>query len=205
MVERQLRPRRIRDERVLSAMLQIPREEFVSEPERERAYQDEPIAIGHGQTISQPYITAAMAQALHLRGSENVLDIGSGSGYHAALLGRLARTVTSVEIIPELAEYARQNLARTGLDANVKVICGDGVEAARELAPFDAISVAAGAPAVPAALVEQIAPHGRLVIPVGSMEDQELRVITRNGGALFSRIVSLCRFVPLRGSQGWHD
>lgn len=203
MVEWQLRSRGIDDRRVLDAMAAIPREEFVLPENRSIAYEDAPIPIGHGQTISQPYIAALMAQTLHLSGTEKVLDVGAGSGYHAALLGRLAAEVVSIEIVPELAAYARENLARTGLDRNVMVIEGDGGAGAPEHAPFDAISVAAGAREIPPALIEQLKPSGRLVIPIGSLDDQELQLITRRGGQMETRVVSLCRFVPFRGPQGW--
>ncbi len=203
MVERQLRKRGIRDERVLRAMGEIPREEFVPPEERVSSYRDSPVAIGWGQTISQPYMTALMAQALELAGHERVLDVGAGSGYHAAVLGALAATVVSIEIVPALARDARANLARTARDVNVQVICGDGSRGCAEAAPYDAISVAAGAPDVPADLLEQLNDPGRLVIPVGPLADQELRVITRRGGKVEWRLVSYCRFVPLRGDKGW--
>lgn len=203
MLEKQLRSRGIRDPQVLQAMGDIPREEFVPEGSRPLAYDDGPVSIGYGQTISQPYMAALMAQTLGLTNVETVLDVGAGSGYHAALLGRLAAKVTSIEIVPALAEYARENLARTGLDANILVINGDGGSGAPEYAPFDAISVAAGAREIPTALIEQLNDSGRLVIPIGSLEDQELRVVTKRGGRMESRVVSFCRFVPFRGEQGW--
>lgn len=203
MVERQLRARGIRDPRVLDAVAEIPREEFVAPEFREAAYRDEPLPIGYGQTISQPYMTALMAQLLELTGSERVLDVGSGSGYHAAVLGALAARVISIEIIPELAELARQNLARAGFAHNVEVICADGSMGYPTEAPYSGISVAAGAPDVPIALTEQLAEFGRLVIPVGDRSDQELRVLTKRGGRLDARMAALCRFVPLRGGEGW--
>jgi protein-L-isoaspartate(D-aspartate) O-methyltransferase len=203
MVERQLRARGIRDPRVLDAVAAIPREEFVAPEFREAAYRDEPLPIGYGQTISQPYMTALMAQLLELTGGERVLDVGSGSGYHAAVLGALAARVISIEIIPELAELARQNLARAGLAQNVEVICADGSMGYPPEAPYSGVSVAAGAPDVPIALTEQLAEFGRLVIPVGDRSDQELRVLTKRGGRLDARMAALCRFVPLRGGEGW--
>ncbi len=203
MVETQLRRRGIRDRRVLSAMLEIPREEFVPLEARVLAYGDNPVHIGHGQTISQPYMTALMAESLELNGSETVLEVGAGSGYAAAVLGALAARVVTVEIVPELARLAKQNLYRTGRDLNVNVIAGDGSLGYPELAPFDAISVAAGAPDIPPALLEQLADPGRLVIPVGGREDQELRVLWRREGRTESRIATYCRFVPLRGGEGW--
>lgn len=203
MVERQLRGRGIRDERVLRAALEIPREEFVPVESRVLSYRDDPVNIGFGQTISQPYMTALMAECLELRGDETVLDVGAGSGYSAALLGALAAKVIAIELIPALAALARKNLERTGCGGNIVVIAGDGSLGYPEFAPYDAISVAAGAPCVPPALIEQLRDPGRLVIPVGPMADQELRVVTKRAGKIESRVVTLCRFVPLRGLQGW--
>jgi protein-L-isoaspartate(D-aspartate) O-methyltransferase len=205
MVERQLRPRGIRDRRVLQAMLEIPREEFVPLEHRLSSYADEPVSIGFVQTVSQPYMTALMSQCLELTGAETVLDVGSGSGYHAAVLGALAARVISVEIIPELADTARRNLARTGRAGNVTVVCGDGSSGWPEHAPYDAICVAAAAPDVPSALLDQLRDPGRLVIPVGSMWDQELRIMAKSQGALHTRTATLCRFVPLRGAAGWEQ
>jgi protein-L-isoaspartate(D-aspartate) O-methyltransferase len=203
MVDLQLRRRGIRDERVLAAMLEIPREEFVPLDSRLVAYQDAPIHIGEGQTISQPYMTALMAESLNLRGTEHVLEVGAGCGYAAAVLGALAASVITVEILPRLAKQARDNLRRVGRDHNVKVVTGDGSAGYREGAPYDAISVAAGAPEIPATLVEQLNDPGILVIPVGAIEDQELRVLTLRGGRVEYRVSTLCRFVPLRGGEGW--
>jgi protein-L-isoaspartate(D-aspartate) O-methyltransferase len=203
MVDLQLRRRGIRDERVLAAMLEIPREEFVPLESRLVAYQDAPIHIGEGQTISQPYMTALMAESLELRGTEHVLEVGAGCGYAAAVLGALAASVITVEILPRLAKQARENLRRVGRDSNVEVVTGDGSTGYRDGAPYDAISVAAGAPEIPAALVEQLNDPGILVIPVGAMEDQELRVLTLRGGHVDYRVPTLCRFVPLRGGEGW--
>jgi protein-L-isoaspartate(D-aspartate) O-methyltransferase len=203
MVEAQLCRRGIRDERVLQAMREIPREEFVPAESRLMAYQDEPIPIGRGQTISQPYMTALMAESLDLAGTETVLEVGAGSGYAAAVLGTLVARVISVEIIPALAQLAGENLRRTGRDTNVTVVCGDGSMGYPEAAPFDAISVAAGAPEIPARLLEQLKDPGRLVIPVGDYGDQELRVVSKQHGRIDYRVAVLCRFVPLRGGEGW--
>lgn len=203
MVEYQLRRRGIRDQRVLRAMEEIPREEFVPNEARLLAYGDDPIPIGCSQTISQPYITALMAELLELQGNENVLEVGAGSGYAAALLGRLAATVVAVELVPALAKAARSNLARTGRDANVLVIAGDGSRGYSQLAPYDAISVAAGTPEIPAALLNQLSDPGRLVIPVGERTDQDLRVLWKRNGQIESRSATACRFVPLRGEEGW--
>ena len=203
MVEAQLRRRGIHDEGVLRAMREIPREEFVPVESRLVACEDDPIHIGHGQTISQPYMTALMAESLESTGTETVLEVGAGSGYAAAVLGALAFRVVSVEIIPALAQLARESLRRTGRDTNVTVVCGDGSLGYPEAAPFDAISVAAGAPEIPAALLGQLKDPGRLVIPVGDYGDQELRVVSKQGGRIDYRVAVLCRFVPLRGGEGW--
>jgi protein-L-isoaspartate(D-aspartate) O-methyltransferase len=203
MLDRQLSARGIRDERVLYAMSLIPREEFVPEQEREAAYWDGPIQIGYGQTISQPYMTALMAQELGLTGSEHVLEVGTGSGYAAALLGLLARDVITVELVPELAETARATLRRTGCGANVMVISGDGSWGYSDLAPYDAVSVAAGAPEIPPGLLVQLADPGRMVIPVGPHLDQELLVVEKEGGRTRRRVSTQCSFVPLLGIEGW--
>ncbi|HUI58499.1 MAG TPA: protein-L-isoaspartate(D-aspartate) O-methyltransferase [Bryobacteraceae bacterium] len=202
MVERQLRRRGIRDERVLSAMLEIPREEFVPKESRLESYGDHPIHIGHGQTISQPYMTALMAEVLQLSGSETVLEIGAGCGYAAVVLAKLAKRVVTVELIPALAQLAVENLRRTGRGINVTVVEGDGWFGYPELAPYPAISVAAAAAEIPAALLEQLADPGCLVIPVGDWDDQELRVVTKREGRIDYRVAALCRFVPLRGGEG---
>jgi protein-L-isoaspartate(D-aspartate) O-methyltransferase len=199
MVEVQLRRRGIRDERVLAAMNEIPREEFVPAESRIEAYTDGPIHIGHGQTISQPYMTALMAQLLQLSGEETVLEVGAGCGYAAAVLGQVAARVVAVELIPGLAQLARENLHRTGRDANVTVVEGDGQFGYRPLAPYRGISVAAAAPEIPTALLDQLDDPGRLVIPVDITEDQELRTVWKRDGRIDYRVATLCRFVPLRG------
>ena len=218
MVGRQLRRRGIRDEGVLRAMGEIPREDFVPLEYRVLAYKDEPIPIGFGQTISQPYMTALMAELLELTGWETVLEVGAGCGYAAAVLGAMAAHVVAVEIIPGLAELARENLRRAGRDGNVVVVSGDGSEGYLPWAPYDAVSVAAGAPDIPPALLEQLRDPGRLVIPVGDLADQQLRVLWKHEGRIDSRAATLCRFVPLRGAgvagkrapgrtdrgEGWH-
>lgn len=203
MVETQLRRRGIRDERVLRAMEEIPREEFVAVDSRVLAYGDEPIHIGYSQTISQPYMTALMTELLELNGTEDVLEIGSGSGYHAAVLGALAATVVTIELVPALAKLARENLARSRRDANVLVIAGDGSIGYPQFAPYDAITVAAAAPEIPHALLDQLKDPGCLVIPVGERSDQDLQVIWKRGGRLEIRTATACRFVPLRGEEGW--
>ncbi len=203
MVDEQLRKRGIQDDRVLRAMLEIPREEFVPAERRAWSYQDEPEQIGCGQTISQPYMVALMTELLQLTGVETVLEVGTGSGYHAAVLGALAERVISIERIPQLARHARENLERTGRAANITVICADGSQGWPEGAPYDAISVAAAAPETPPVLLEQLRDPGRLVIPVGESIDQELRLITKREGQIEWRVATMCRFVPLRGEQGW--
>jgi protein-L-isoaspartate(D-aspartate) O-methyltransferase len=203
MVELQLRKRGIADERVLRAMREIRREEFLPNELRVLSYRDDPVQIGYGQTISQPYMTALMAEVLELTGNETVLEVGSGCGYAAAVLGALAARVISVEIIPGLVDFARSNLRRTQRDGNVTIVQGDGSMGYREGAPYDAISVAAGAPDVPPSLLDQLGDPGRLAIPVGDRQDQQLRVVWKRGGQIESRVATQCRFVLLRGGEGW--
>jgi protein-L-isoaspartate(D-aspartate) O-methyltransferase len=203
MIDRQLRKRGIRDERVLDAMSRIPREEFVPDHLRYASYEDAPVDIGFGQTISQPYMTALMVEALELQGYEKVLEVGTGSGYHAAVLAALSAGVVSIEIIPELVEHSMASLRRVGLQHKVRVIRGDGSWGFQAEAPYDAISVAAGAPEVPQALLEQLADPGCMVIPIGTLADQDLHVIDKSGGRFRRSVQSGCRFVPLRGEQGW--
>lgn len=202
MVNQQLRRRGIRDPRVLEAMGKTPRHEFVHPHDRHIAYSDEPLPIAAGQTISQPYMVAAMVEALRLTGVERVLEVGAGSGYHAAVLAELAAEVITIEREPALVRIARGNLERTGYD-RVRVVQGDGSLGYAAGAPFQAISVAAGAPEVPARLLEQLDEGGRLVIPVGSLVDQELRLVLRTPEGFKTRVVNYCRFVPLRGAMAW--
>lgn len=204
MVRRQIAGRGIGDQRVLEAMRRVPREGFVPEHLASEAYEDYPLPIGYGQTISQPYIVALMAELLALKGRERVLDIGTGSGYAAAVLASIALEVFSIERIPELAELARGNLARAGF-SQVHIRCGDGTLGWPEAAPFDGICVAAGAPTVPETLKQQLSIGGRLVIPVGSEHGaQRLVCITRRSDADFERQdFGDVRFVPLFGEQGW--
>jgi protein-L-isoaspartate(D-aspartate) O-methyltransferase len=203
MVEQQLLRRGIRDEGVLRAMATIPREEFVPLEFRVLAYKDDPVPIGWGQTISQPYMVALMAQELELTGAETVLEVGAGCGYAAAVLGALATQVITIEILPGLVDTARLHLRRTGLAANVVVVQGDGSVGYEPGVPYDAISVAAGAPDAPASLLEQLRDPGRAVMPVGTREDQELRVYEKRAGRVDYRVAVQCRFVPLRGGEGW--
>jgi protein-L-isoaspartate(D-aspartate) O-methyltransferase len=203
MVEEQLRRRGIRDPRVLAAMATVPREAFVPDEQRIASYSDQPLTIGYGQTISQPYMVALMAEVLQLQPADRVLEIGAGCGYHAAILAMLAGHVYTVEVVPALAVMARQNLERAGFAGRVTVLVGDGSNGWPEFAPYDAISVAAGAPEVPDALAAQLADGGRMVIPVGEMDYQELRLVTKRGTQLDSRTITACRFVLLRGQAGW--
>ena len=198
MVEQQLRRRGISDERVLAAMLRVPRELFVPEEARAHAYDDAALSIGEGQTISQPYMVARICEGLALRGGERVLDVGTGSGYQAAVLAELAADVHSVERIPALAERARAILGD-----RVHVHVGDGSRGLPDHAPFSAIAVAAAAPQLPEALYEQLEPRGRLVVPVGTRNEQELQVVVRTpeGPAVLHTVP--CRFVPLIGAEGF--
>jgi protein-L-isoaspartate(D-aspartate) O-methyltransferase len=204
MVDRQLRRRDIGDERVLAAMERVPRELFLPEGQRGRAYDDAAVPIGGGQTMSQPYIVAKMSELLSLDGDERVLDVGTGSGYHAAVLAELADEVVSIERVPELAERARANLASAGYQ-DVEIRVGDGTLGVPDRAPFDAIAVAAAAPELPDALYEQLRLGGRIVVPVGGRLNQRLQLIVRSPeGPAVVRSVP-CRFVPLLGEGGFSE
>jgi protein-L-isoaspartate(D-aspartate) O-methyltransferase len=202
MVAEQIRNRGIRDPRVLEAMATVPRHEFVPAEMRPLAYADQPLAIGEGQTISQPFMVAAMAEALELEGNERVLEIGAGSGYQAAVLSRLAREVIAVEIHPSLAEAARERLARLGY-LNVRIEVGDGTLGWPECAPYEAILVTAAAPSIPPPLLEQLAEGGRLVLPIGPAEHQQLRRVRKLSDRTSDEWLYDCRFVPLVGRHGW--
>ena len=202
MVAEQIRERGITSSSVLEAMLAVPRHEFVLAEYASRAYADEPLPIGEGQTISQPFMVAAMTDAMELRGAEKVLEIGTGSGYQAAVLSLLAAEVYTIESHAALAEAAQRRLARLGY-RNVHVHTGDGTLGLAETAPFNAIVVTAAAPRIPPPLLEQLAEGGRLVIPVGSAEHQELLQVRKIGGQVTSRTLHFCRFVPLVGLHGW--
>lgn len=202
MVEKQLRRRGIEDTCVLGAMLAVARHEFVPEELRARAYEDVPLPIGSGQTISQPYIVAAMTAALHLQPTDRALEIGAGCGYQAAVLSLLAKEVFTIERRAELALAASERLERLGY-LNVHVHCGDGTLGLPELAPFDAILVAAAAPAPPQPLLAQLAEGGRMIIPVGDSDNQELQLIEKRGGKFSTKILEGCRFVPLVGHHAW--
>jgi protein-L-isoaspartate(D-aspartate) O-methyltransferase len=212
MVERQLRRRGIEDERVLAAMAAVPRELFVPESERRRAYADSALPIGHGQTISQPWIVAAICQALELAGGERVLEIGTGSGYSAAVLARLAAEVVTVERIAELADDARRALRDLGV-SNVEIVVSDGSSGYPERASYEGIAVHATAPGAPASLIEQLAMRGRLVLPIAADGADMLTQFTRvdehvdasAGRGLERRALGACRFVPLIGREGFEE
>jgi protein-L-isoaspartate(D-aspartate) O-methyltransferase len=203
MVDRQLRRRDIVDDRVLAAMERVPRELFVPQSITARAYDDAALPIGEGQTISQPYMVARICEALSLRGHERVLDVGTGSGYQAAVLAELAGDVHTIERIPDLAEEARSALDAAGYGDRVHVHIGDGTLGLPEHAPYAAIAVAAAAPEVPTTLYEQLEERGRLVVPVGGRRGQQLQLIVRSPeGPAVVRSVP-CRFVPLLGEEGF--
>ncbi len=204
MVDTQIRKRHVTNSRVLECMERVPRHEFVPAEFRARAYEDAPLPIGEGQTISQPYIVAAMTAALGLQGNERVLEIGTGFGYQAAVLACLAREVFSVEFRAPLATQAAERLSRLGY-TNVHVHSGDGTLGLPEFAPYDAILVAAAAPSVPAPLLAQLADGGRMVVPVGGVENQDLRLIERNQDTFRTTMLEPCRFVPLLGAHGWKE
>ena len=205
MVERQLRRRDVVDERVLEAMERVPRELFVPPDVRSRAYDDAALPIGHGQTISQPYMVARICEALSLSGRERVLDVGTGSGYQAAVIAELAAEVHTIERLPELAEEARANLEAAGYADRVRTHVGDGTLGLPEHAPFTAIAVAAAAPEPPESLYEQLEVRGRLVVPVGGRRGQQLQLIVRSPeGPAVVRSVP-CRFVPLVGEEGFAE
>ena len=198
MIETQIASRGVRDARVLDAMRSVPRELFVPPHLQRFAYDDAPQPLGHGQTISQPFIVGLMTEALRLRGHESVLEIGTGSGYQTAILARLARVVYSAEIEHDLADAARDRLHALGI-TNVVLRTGNGVDVFRERAPFDAILSAAAPASMPEELVEQLADGGRCIIPVGEAEMQYLWLVERNAGHVVRRRLEAVRFVPLRG------
>ena len=202
MVEDQLVRRGITDERVLAAMRRVPRHRFVDEGLQHRAYGDYPLPIGEEQTISQPYIVALMTSLLELTGREKVLEIGTGSGYQAAVLAEASRRVCSIERLPRLAERARKLLESLGY-ANVWIRVGNGALGWPDEAPFDRILLAAAGPSVPSPLVDQLGEGGRLVAPVGDAESQTLTLVERRSGEVRTRAIGDCRFVPLVGKYAW--
>ena len=204
MVDRQLRRRGVEDERVLAAMERVPRELFLPEDQRDRAYDDAALPIGGGQTMSQPYMVAKMSELLSLDGGERVLDVGTGSGYHAAVLAELAKEVVTIERVPELATRAREALTAAGYD-NIEVRTGDGTLGVPDRAPYDAIAVAAAAPVLPETLYEQLKIGGRMAVPVGGRANQRLELIVKSPeGPAVVRSVP-CRFVPLVGKEGFSE
>ena len=204
MVERQLRRRGISDERVLAAMGRVPRELFVPESVRAYAYSDDALPIGERQTISQPFVVATICSLVALEGHERVLDVGTGSGYQAAVLAELAAEVVTIERIPALADAARAALAAAGY-GNVEVRVGDGSLGVPERAPFDGIAVAAAAPDVPPALYDQLVEGGRLVLPRGTRGHQELVLVVRTPAGPVERAALPVRFVPLVGDEGFGE
>jgi protein-L-isoaspartate(D-aspartate) O-methyltransferase len=202
MVHEQIRRRGLLDERLLNVFRQVPRHLFVLPDDQAHAYDDYPLPIGSGQTISQPYIVALMTSLLALQGHEKVLEIGTGSGYQAAVLSLLAKQVFSIEQIPSLAEAARRHLEQLGVE-NVEVRCGDGSLGLPEKAPFDGILITAAAPSIPQVLLDQLSKEGKLVAPVGAKYYQDLRVYQRAGSQFEYDSIIPVAFVPLRGAHGW--
>jgi protein-L-isoaspartate(D-aspartate) O-methyltransferase len=202
MVERQIEARGIGDPRVLAAMREVPRHLFVPPPYDRSAYEDSPLPIGNGQTISQPYIVALMTELLKPEPADTVLEIGTGCGYQAAILAKLVKKVISVERIPKVADLARSNLATLGV-LNVEVITADGTLGYPENAPYNGIIITAATPKVPPPLLDQLAESGRLVAPVGGREIQELVVLSRHRGVISQELHGGVRFVPLIGEHGW--
>jgi protein-L-isoaspartate(D-aspartate) O-methyltransferase len=202
MVDRQIHARGVEDRLVLESMRRVPRHVFVAKEYADSAYADRPLPIGHGQTISQPYMVAVMTEALKLTGRERVLEVGTGSGYQAAILAEIVDHVVSLERLPELAEVAEATLKQLGY-ANVEIIVADGSRGYTARSPYDGIIVTAGAPDVPAVLTEQLADGGRLVIPVGNSFQQTLSRVTKKGDTQDVERLEGCVFVPLIGEYGW--
>lgn len=199
-----LRAKGIRDMAVLRAFDLTPRHQFVPTGVRHRAYEDAPLQIGSGQTISQPSIHARYLEILALQGRERVLEVGTGSGYQTVLLSHLVAQIFTIERIPALFTAAREAINKAGA-TNVSMLLGDGTVGWREYAPYDAILVSAGGPSIPPALVEQLAEGGRMLIPVGGMEEQTLKLVTRRDGVIETTDIAPVRFVPLLGTQGWEQ
>jgi len=205
LLERELRPAGITDERVLSAMRKVRREKFIPDSLRDRAYGNYPLPIGENQTISQPYIVALMTQALSIKSNDKILEIGTGSGYQAAILAELALIVYTIERLETLSNRARTNLYSQGYN-NIYLIVGDGTKGLEEYAPYDKIMVTAAAPHVPEPLLSQLANGGKLVIPVGNRFVQDLQLVEKaQNGRIYKSSLGGCRFVPLIGDEGWND
>ena len=204
MVEFQIEARGVRNPRVLEAMRTVPRHLFVPETYREAAYNDSPLPIGHGQTISQPYIVAVMTELLELDAGDKVLEIGGGSGYQAAILATLAKEVVTIERIPEVARTARENLRAAGI-SNVEVVVADGTEGYAQSAPYNAIIVTAATPDIPKPLIEQLADGGRLVAPTGGRDLQTLVKLVKSGETITRSSHGGVVFVPLLGHYGWPE
>lgn len=204
MVEHQIAARGIHDPGVLAAMLEIPRHLFIPPPYDRAAYDDNPLPIGNGQTISQPYIVALMTELLHLKPTDNVLEIGAGSGYQAAIISRLVRKLTTIERIAAIAELARTNLKSLGID-NVVVFEGDGTTGYPKNAPYKGIIITAATPTVPQPLIDQLADGGTLVAPVGGRDVQDLITIHKQGRSIIQESHGGVRFVPLIGQHGWEN
>ena len=204
MVDRQIEARGIRNPRVLAVMREIPRHLFIPPPYDKSAYEDCPLPIGDGQTISQPYIVALMTELLRPEPSDNVLEIGAGSGYQAAILSRLVHRLTTMERIPEIANLARNNIKSLGIQ-NVEVIKGDGTQGYPQNAPYNGIMVTAATPEIPRALTDQLADGGRLLAPVGGRDVQELVTLEKQGDRMIPQYHGGVRFVPLIGKHGWEN
>jgi len=204
MVHEQIERRGIKDSRVIEVMKKVERHKFVDEGLQDRAYRDSPLPIGQSQTISQPYIVALMTEKLELKGDENVLEIGTGSGYQAAILAELCKKVFSIERDPFLAKRARKTLDELGYN-NIVIKVNDGTLGWKEFAPYDGIIVTAGAPMVPHNLLGQLRENGKIVIPVGDMHTQRLCIVTKKRGRYSTEEVCNCAFVPLIGVNGWSD
>ena len=204
MVRDQFIARGITDQRVLAAFYKVEREKFVPSEVRNNAYEDFPLSIGEGQTISQPYMVALMTQSLELKGDEKILEIGTGSGYQTAILAELARKVYSVERMRALAERARKLLEKLGY-SNVKILLGDGTLGWKEFSPYDRILVTAGAREIPQPLTDQLEEEGIMVIPVGNSYSQDLRVVRKRKNRIKTARVEKCVFVPLIGKYGWDE
>ena len=204
MVERQIEARGIHNPRVLATMREIPRHHFIPPPYDQAAYDDNPLPIGNGQTISQPYIVALMTELLRPEPSDNILEIGAGSGYQAAILSRLVQRLTTIERIPSVTILARNNLKSLGI-RNVEVVEGDGTQGYPQNAPYDGIIVTAATPEIPQTLTDQLADGGRLVAPVGGRDIQELVTLEKHGDLLIPEPHGGVRFVPLIGRYGWEN